>query len=429
MLDFGALPPEINSGLMYVGPGSGPMLAAAAAWDELAADLQSTASSYGSTVEGLVVGPWTGPSSIAMAAAAAPYVAWISASGAQAEQAATQAKIAAGAYETAFAATVPPPLIAANRALLMVLVATNILGQNTAAIAANEAEYAAMWAQDAAAMYAYAGSSATASQLTPFTEPPQTTNSSATALQSTAVTQSSAASGVNVGTKLSQLITSVPSTLQSLATSTPTPAASGLLGSVGLNLPPLPAGLATDLTNWNTIMSTSVGLYSPFFGASGMLGGPFLSFGQTFAYAQNAQGLESFFTPKIISGALAPIASEMPHLSSAASFGGGPVSAAMGKAAMVSNMAVPPSWTQAAPEMQIRTLASVLPSAQIAPAAALTGEEGVFSQMALSSLAGRAMGASAAYSGAGGAAARSLGGVVEADPATATIIVIPALDD
>ena len=31
MLDFGALPPEINSGRMYVGPGSGPMLAASAA--------------------------------------------------------------------------------------------------------------------------------------------------------------------------------------------------------------------------------------------------------------------------------------------------------------------------------------------------------------------------------------------------------------
>ena len=30
MLDFGAIPPEINSGLMYTGPGSGPLMAAAA---------------------------------------------------------------------------------------------------------------------------------------------------------------------------------------------------------------------------------------------------------------------------------------------------------------------------------------------------------------------------------------------------------------
>jgi PPE-repeat protein len=434
MLDFGALPPEINSGRMYVGPGSGPMLAAAAAWDELAADLQSTASSYGSTIEGLVVGPWTGPSSIAMAAAAAPYVTWITATGAQAEEAATQAKIAAGAYEAAFAATVPPPVIVANRALLAMLVATNILGQNTAAIAATEADYMEMWAQDAAAMYAYAGSSATASQLTAFTEPPQTTNSSATALQSTAVSQSSAA---GIGSNLTGLINSVPTWLQNLATTIgSSDLATGGAGSLlkGLDLPTfsslsLPTGITTDLTNWNTIMSTiASGSYS-LQGLTSIPGGPFLSFGQTFAYAQNGQALQAFGAPKIISGALAPIAGEMPHLSSATTgLGGGPVSGAMGKAALVSNMSVPPGWTQAAPE--IRTLASVLPSnAAAAPVASLAGEEGVFSQMALSSLAGRAVGASAAYSGAGSAAARSLGGVVEADPATATIIVIPVLED
>jgi PPE-repeat protein len=422
MLDFGALPPEINSGRMYVGAGSGPMLAAAAAWDSLAADLQSAASSYGSTVGGLVAGAWTGPSSTTMAAAAAPFVTWVSSAAAQAEEAAAQAKLAAGAYETAFAATVPPPVIAANRALLAVLVATNFLGQNTPAIATTETHYLEMWAQDAAAMYAYAGSSSTASQLTPFTEPPQTTNTTGTAAQSAAVSQSSTSTGLNIGTQLSQLINSVPNTLQSLATNS-SASASGAL----LPLPPLPAGLAADLTNWNTIMSTSTGLYSPFFGWSAMAGGPFLSFGQTFAYAQNGQGLAAFGVPKVISGALAPIASEMPHLSSAVSTGA-PVSAAMGRASLVGSMSVPQGWTQAAPE--IRTLASVLPAnLAAAPEASLASESGIFSQMGLSSLAGRAMGASASYSGGGSAAASSLGGVVEADPATATIIVIPALED
>src|SRR6201999_1012796 len=172
-MDFGALAPEINSGRMYMGAGSGPMLAAAAAWDDLAAELQSAAALYNSAVESLTTGPWTGPSSMAMAAAAVPYVAWINATGAQAELAATQAQLAAGAYETAFAATVPPPVIAANRALLAALIATNVFGQNTAAIASTEAQYAEMWAQDAGAMYAYAGASAAAAQLTPFTEPPQ----------------------------------------------------------------------------------------------------------------------------------------------------------------------------------------------------------------------------------------------------------------
>ena len=140
------LSPEVNSGRMYTGPGSGPMLAAATAWDALAAELQGAAASYSSAITGLGA-EWQGPSSATMAAAAAPYIEWMSTTAAQAEQTAGQARAAAGAYETAFAATVPPPVIAANRALLMSLIATNILGQNTPAIAATEADYAEMWAQ------------------------------------------------------------------------------------------------------------------------------------------------------------------------------------------------------------------------------------------------------------------------------------------
>ena len=127
MLDFGALPPEINSGRMYAGPGAGSMLAAAAAWNGLAAELQSAASSYGSVISALTSGPWLGPSSTAMAAAAAPYVAWMGATAGQAELAATQAQAAAAAYAAAFAATVSPPEIAANRAQLMTLVCDQLI--------------------------------------------------------------------------------------------------------------------------------------------------------------------------------------------------------------------------------------------------------------------------------------------------------------
>jgi PPE-repeat protein len=155
-MDFALLPPEIISVEMYAGPGSGPMLAAAAAWDWLASDLQSTAASYQSAVSELTSAGWLGPSSVAMASAAVPYVSWMSATAMQAAQAAAQAKMAAGAYEEAFAMTVPPPVIAANRALLMALIATNFFGQNTSAIATTHAQYMEMWAQDAAAMYGYA---------------------------------------------------------------------------------------------------------------------------------------------------------------------------------------------------------------------------------------------------------------------------------
>jgi PPE-repeat protein len=161
---------------MYSGSGSGPMLAAATAWDRLATALFSTATGYGSVLSELTGHGWLGPASVSMANAAAPYVAWLHSTAVQAEQTAAQAKAAAAAYESAFAMTVPPPVIAANRALLTALVATNFFGQNTPAIAATEAHYAEMWLQDATAMYGYAGSSAAAGRLPPFDEPPTTTN-------------------------------------------------------------------------------------------------------------------------------------------------------------------------------------------------------------------------------------------------------------
>ena len=77
MLDFAALPPEINSARMYSGPGSGPMLAAAAAWNTLAAEMRSAAASYGSVVSELTSEGWLGPASTSMSAAAAPYLAWL----------------------------------------------------------------------------------------------------------------------------------------------------------------------------------------------------------------------------------------------------------------------------------------------------------------------------------------------------------------
>ena len=146
-LDFAMLPPEVNSARMYSGAGSGPMLAAASAWNGLAAELRLAATGYSSVLSELTGQAWHGPSSAAMAAAAAPYVAWLSTAATQAEQTAAQAEAAVAAYEAAFVATVPPPVIAANRAQLMALIATNFFGQNTAAIAATEAQYAEMWAQ------------------------------------------------------------------------------------------------------------------------------------------------------------------------------------------------------------------------------------------------------------------------------------------
>jgi PPE-repeat protein len=173
---------------MYAGPGAGSMLAAAATWDELATELHAAAASSGSVISMLTSGPWMGPSSASMATAAAAQTAWLSTTAAEAEQTGAQAKAAAAAHAAAFGTTVPPWVVAANRAQLIALIATNLFGQNTPAIAATDAEYAEMWAQDASAMYGYAAASAAAtSQMTPFAPPPQPTNSGGIAAKSAAV--------------------------------------------------------------------------------------------------------------------------------------------------------------------------------------------------------------------------------------------------
>lgn len=231
-MDFGALPPEINSGRMYSGPGSAPLRTASAAWNLLAAELESAANQYQSTINVLADDEWRGPTSATMAAAVDPYITWMSTTGAQAEQTASQASAAASSYEAAFAMTVPPLEVAANRAQLAMLVATNVIGQNTPAIAANEAQYGEMWAQDAAAMYGYAGSSAAASTVKPFAQPPQTSNPGAQAIQGSAVTQANSASaGTGVQSQLKQVISSVPSSLKQLTS--PVSAATNPQGWLG----------------------------------------------------------------------------------------------------------------------------------------------------------------------------------------------------
>jgi PPE-repeat protein len=214
-MDFGALPPEINSGRMYAGPGAGPMMAAATAWNTLAAELSFTAAGYESVVSELTGEQWIGPASASMAAAVQPYVAWLNLTAGHAQHAASQATASAAAFEAAFAATVPPPVIAANRAQLAALVATNFLGINTPAIMATEAQYGEMWAQDAAAMYGYAASSASAGTLIPMVPPAPTANPAGLAGQAAAVAHAGAATATQAG--LTQTISSLPNTVAGLA--------------------------------------------------------------------------------------------------------------------------------------------------------------------------------------------------------------------
>jgi PPE-repeat protein len=341
-VDFGAFPPEINSGRMYAGAGSGSLVAAAAAWGGLASELGSAAASYRAVVSDLTAGPWVGPSSLSMGAAVAPYVAWMSTTAAQAEQTASQLTSAIAAYETAFAATVPPPLIAANRAWLTVLVATNIVGQNTPAIAATEAQYAEMWAQDAGAMYGYAGASAAATTVTPFNPPPPTTNPAATSTQAAAVTHAAASPAGAAQNALSQ----VPNTLQSLASGgLPNPSAAIMSF---LNTPGSQAFTALSGT---LAQNLGIGVQADFLAI-----GPIITLSPLYG------GLPAA-APAAAAAELAAPAAGLADLAGSHGSGmaGAGVSAGLGQAATVGGLSVPQSWATASPA--IRLAATALPVA------------------------------------------------------------------
>jgi PPE-repeat protein len=333
VLDFAQLPPEINSALIYSGPGSSPLLAASAAWNGLAAELHTAASAYGSLISGLADGPWQGPAATAMVSAAAPQLQWLSSAAGQAEQAAGQAEVAAGAYEAAFAETVAPLEVTANRALLSALLATNVLGQNTAAIATTEAQYAEMWAQDAAAMYGYAGASAAASTLTPF------------------------APGTNPAGLANQAASrAIPNTLLGLAGMTNSPpwlsnpaVALGLTGHTwtpngdGIILGGMLGDLVEGLTGSATLDASTP------FDAFIRLISPTRLFTTAF---RDIQGLAQAMVPKAAEGASKAI-EVLPQALSGAM--GGAVGA-VGKAASVGGLAVPASWVALPPVVSPATV-------------------------------------------------------------------------
>ncbi len=350
MLGFEFRPPEINSGLMYTGPGAGPMISASAAWDALADDLYLSASAYGSVITDLI-STWLGPSSTSMAGAAATYVSWIGAIAAQAEETAAQAKAAVAAYEAAFAMTVPPTVIAANRALLLALVATNFFGQNTPAIMATEADYVEMWAQDAVAMYGYAGASSVASTIAPFAAPAETTNSSGVAGLAAAATQ---AAGTTAGTS-AQTVSSLssvamPSAVQALASA----ATSSTTTTSPLSS--LVVSTATSTSTSSTALTAGTSLASGTSSSASMLTSAVSMLGSAGSTANSSGGLASGFP--MVQSSLNVGASPVAVNLSSPQF---TVSAASGRAASLGALSVPEGWTSAAPAFS--QVPSALPSA------------------------------------------------------------------
>jgi PPE-repeat protein len=400
-MDFGSYPPEINSGRMYAGPGSAPMLTAAEAWEGLAAELHSAANSYQSVVSGLTAGPWLGSSSASMAAAAASYVAWLNTTAAQAEETAAQAKTAAAAYQAAFASTVPPPIVVANRSQLMTLVATNLFGRNTQAIAANEAQYAEMWAQDAAAMYGYAASSASATSLTPFTPPQQNTNPGGSAGQAAAVSQAAGTSAGNVQSTVSsiqQAFSSVPNALTSAAAPAQATDLTTILDvlsdliSIFLDLPSdlatfafdIPAGAVGVVSLPLDVVGAGTGLHTDeiISGWEGVEPWPGDEAAPVKPFPATLQNL--------------PVGTVPPSLS-----------AGLGEANTVGSLSVPPTWTVATPAVRpISYTLPTLPETTVSATAGGPAEGGsgaTLSEMALAGMAGRALAGTVGTGGGRGA--------------------------
>lgn len=328
-------PPEITSAQIYAGPGSGSFMAAAAAWNAVAAEMSSGALGLNQVITELSGEEWLGPASASMAAAAQPYLEWMTTTGAQAEEAAAQAQSAAAAYETVLGSITPPPYIALNRAELAQATATNVLGQNNNVIAQLEAQYQEFWATNTAAMFNYANQSAAATKVTAFKNAPAVANPAAASTQTAANTGNSAAS---IQQTLQKYLTEIQTALGQLST----PAGTGkLVGQIGAENPLLTQAwfLLTGSSTLPSTLAAFVNGYSPyasfFYNTEGL---PYFSVGM------GNFGVQISKTLGWIGGAAAPAAAAVPKglPGLGGLLGGG--AAHLGSATSIGKLSVPATW-------------------------------------------------------------------------------------
>ncbi|WP_269474044.1 PPE family protein [Mycobacterium florentinum] len=381
-IDFGALPPEVNSARLYSGAGSTSLITAASAWNSLAAELNSAALGYESVISQLSSEEWLGPASAAAVQALTPYVTWVKTTASQAEQAAQQLSSASAAFEAAFASVVPPPVIAQNRALLAQAMQTNVLGQNTGVIAQLEAQYGQFWAQDASTMYNYAAQSSSATKVTPFQNAPEVTTADAQAKQGAATSAASATGAGNAAKTTADAIQQTPSTLQAAAT----PAAAAATTSTTD-----PFTEAWFLLTGQTILPSSFATFinglSPFAGfAYNTEGLPYFSVGMGNSGVQIAKSTGA------IGGAAASAAAAAPKglAGLGGMLGGGAhaapaVAAGLGNAASVGRLSVPAVWSGAAPAV---SHAAAVPVSAISAAPEAAGSGNLLGGMPLAGMGG-----------------------------------------
>ena len=356
---FEGVPPEITSALMYTGAGAGPLMAAATSWANLAAEMSTTATQWESIISLLTTEQWTGTGATAAAASAQPIVTWLTTTAGALEQASAQAMSSAAAYEAAYAATVPPQMIAENRTRLATLVATNFLGINTAAIMATEAQYIEMWIQDATMMATYQAASTTSGVLQPVTPLTSSTNP---AVQQVGVANSA------LNAPLQALAADPPTGLIPGYTTPPIPMSANLLQSIDGFL-----GTPSVFNAINGGVNTGA-----WFTMNAIPNGVLL--GKTVGTVPGVPwALSDAVAPAPGFAAITPgtmVGSFMP-----AGGLGAAASASMGEASAVGGLSVPASWNAAAPASLASSAAPLAGSGWTAateePVAAMPGMPGM----------------------------------------------------
>ena len=188
-MSFITLPPEITSALIHSGPGTGSLIEASDAWQRLGTELDDSVRGYAPALSTLTEA-WRGPSAAAMTQAVGPYVTWLRTTAQQCQQLSSSAQVAAAAFGSTLVSVVHPSVVTANRAQLVHLLATNAFGINLPAIAATEAQYQAMWANNSSAIFRYQAASAQALPVSQFTSPPTITTATGAATQASAAATS-----------------------------------------------------------------------------------------------------------------------------------------------------------------------------------------------------------------------------------------------
>jgi PPE-repeat protein len=327
-IDFSGVLPEVISTQIYTGPGAIPLMAAATAYANLAAEVSTTATQWESVISLLTTENWTGTGSAAAATAAQPIIDYLTQTATALEQASAQATASAAAFETVFASVIPPQVILANRATQTALLPFAVIPVVAAEIAELDAEYAEYWAQDLAAVSTYQASSAAAGTLTPVTPlaaaPVDPTAQTLLAPVSNA-TNGPITQALNIPVQNTSLLNSIDSALG-------TPAISNSING------------AVNTTAWfigNTI-PTAVSLGHTLAGATV----PALAVGDVVPDGSAAGVVEGTMVR-----AVAP--------AGGVGFGGG-AAAGLGEATTVGKLTVPATWSAAAPATELASATAPL---------------------------------------------------------------------